>query len=93
MSTPAATPSTLTELQAEQERLQRELPTGAYSLNEVAIILREITDDGRPKYWTVGRLIKAGKLRARNTGKHYRVPGSAILEYLEGFDEPLASAS
>lgn len=37
----------------------------------------------------VRRLIASGKLRARHTGKAYIVPGAAIIDFLNGHDEPM----
>lgn len=37
----------------------------------------------------VRRLIRSGQLRARNTGRSYIIPGKAIIEYLNGADEPM----
>lgn len=58
----------------------------AYTTDEVASILSLSVPQVR-------RLIQAGKLRARNTGKTYRIAEDAIREYLAGSDTPLASAS
>jgi excisionase family DNA binding protein len=58
----------------------------AYNVAEVAKIL------GISKA-AVRRLIKSGRLRARNTGAAYIIPKSAVQEVLAGADEPLASAS
>jgi excisionase family DNA binding protein len=61
-------------------------PRLAYSTTEVAATLG-ITGS------QVRHLIRTGKLRARNTGKAYIVPASALDEYLAGADEPMVSAS
>ncbi|MCI2420729.1 excisionase family DNA-binding protein [Saccharopolyspora sp. K220] len=39
--------------------------------------------------WQVRKLIKDGKLRARNTGKAYIIPVAAINEFLAGSDDPI----
>lgn len=39
---------------------------------------------------TVRGWCAAGRLRARNTGNRYMIPRHAILEFLEGTDEPIA---
>lgn len=41
--------------------------------------------------WTVRRLIQAGKLRARSTGARYIIPGSALVEFLDGTDAPMCA--
>lgn len=41
--------------------------------------------------WTVRRLIQARKLRARNTGARYIIPGTALIEYLDGSDDPMGA--
>ncbi len=40
-------------------------------------------------YFAAQRLLSSGAIRARNTGARYIVPGAAIIEYLDGRDEPL----
>ncbi|QUH04233.1 hypothetical protein HUO13_28660 [Saccharopolyspora erythraea] len=39
--------------------------------------------------WQVRKLIADGKLRARNTGKAYIIPVTAITEFLAGSDAPM----
>lgn len=38
----------------------------------------------------VRNLIQAGKLRTRSTGRRYLIPDSALHEYLDGADDPIA---
>lgn len=54
----------------------------AYNVRTVARMLGISYDATR-------RLIHAGKLRARSTGKQYIIPASAVEEYLAGSDEPI----
>jgi excisionase family DNA binding protein len=54
----------------------------AYTVQQVAEMLGISYDATR-------RLINTGKLRARNTGKRYIIPQSAIDEYLAGSDDPI----
>lgn len=54
----------------------------AYTVADVAIML------GVERH-TARRLIRSGQIRARHTGKAYRVPGSEIIRYLDGADEPM----
>lgn len=56
----------------------------AYGTAEVAAILGL-----SEKPWVVRHLIRTGKLRARNTGKSYIIPVSAVEEYLAGGDDPI----
>jgi excisionase family DNA binding protein len=39
------------------------------------------------------RLVRAHKIRSRNTGAMYFIPADAIREYIAGADELIASAS
>lgn len=58
-----------------------------YTLKEVADLLKPMSVP------QLRRLIRAGKIRFRNTGSMYFIPADAIHEFLGGTDEPIASAS
>lgn len=87
--TTAPVPQNLTELRAQMDDATAVLPQMFFNVRQVAVIMGEIMPDGRPKYWTITRLIDSGQLRTRRSGKHYIVPGSAILEFADGADEPM----
>jgi excisionase family DNA binding protein len=57
----------------------------AFTPDEAAKVL------GLPGAWTVRRLIQTGKLRARTTGARYIIPGSALVEFLDGADAPMGA--
>lgn len=57
----------------------------AFTPEEAAKVL------GLPGAWTVRRLIQAGKLRTRSTGARYIIPGSALVEFLDGADAPMSA--
>ncbi|MGW4488431.1 helix-turn-helix domain-containing protein [Amycolatopsis sp. NPDC004368] len=69
------------------------LPQLGFSTAEAGVMLGKISEA------RVRRLIRSGKLRARNTGGErgnqgsYIISKAAILEFLAGSDEPLQSAS
>ena len=56
----------------------------AYSLKDIQTLLGLSYDQVRG-------LVRGDnpKLRARITGKAYVVPGAALIDYLNGFDEPM----
>ena len=57
----------------------------AYSVEDMRVFLGE-------DKWSreaVLRLIRAGLLRARHNGRRYIIPGAAIIEFLDGADEPM----
>lgn len=56
---------------------------------EVAYTVRDVAKFLGISYHATQRLIAAGKIRTRNTGRQYIVPGSAIRDYLDGADEPM----
>jgi hypothetical protein len=71
-----------------------ELPKLAFSILETAVLLGLVTDKATEKERVaaaavVRRLIHRGRLRARQTGARYIVPGAAIEEYLAGHDDPI----
>lgn len=68
----------------------RDLPLHqlAFSPLEVAVMLGLKPTDSEGGR-AVRRLIQSGKLRARQTGARYMIPGDAVREYLEGNDEPI----
>lgn len=54
----------------------------AYSVRDVMVFLGMSKD-------AVLRLIRSGRLRARENGRRYIISGKAIIEYLDGADEPM----
>ena len=56
---------------------------------EVAYSVRDVAKFLGISYYAVQRLIAGGKIRTRNTGRHYIIPGAAIIDYLDGRDEPM----
>ncbi|MGW1675964.1 hypothetical protein [Saccharopolyspora sp. NPDC002376] len=44
---------------------------------------------GLANEWATRRLIKAGKIRVRSTGRQYIIPIKAIEEFLAGDDGPM----
>lgn len=56
---------------------------------EVAYTVRDVATFLGISYYATQRLIASGKLRSRNTGRAYIVPGSAIHDYLDGTDAPI----
>lgn len=54
----------------------------AYSVRDVQVFFDMSKD-------AVLRLIRAKRLRARENGRRYIISGKAIIEYLDGADEPM----
>jgi len=42
---------------------------------------------------TVAKMIDDGVIRARNIGRHWRIPAAALVEYLAGRDNPVKALS
>lgn len=58
-------------------------------IDKVSYTVSDVSQFLGVSYWVAQRLVREGKIRSRNTGNRYIVPGGAILDYLEGQDEPL----
>jgi excisionase family DNA binding protein len=75
---------------AESTHGSAPVPASAEALGQLAFTPDEAAKVlGLPGAWTVRRLIKVGKLRTRTTGARYIIPGSALIEFLDGSDAPM----
>lgn len=76
--------------EVEPAQVSTPLFTSAEALGRLAFTPEEAAKLlGLPGAWTARRLIQAGKLRARTTGARYIIPGSALVEFLDGADAPM----
>jgi excisionase family DNA binding protein len=76
---PAQRTVTREVIQTHREVVVRQV---AYTVADVQVFLGMSKD-------AVLRLIRSGALRARANGRRYIIPGAALIEFLDGADEPM----